>query len=676
MKRLLIALLMLAGLFVVTTAEQWFLMTPAARAQTNTFCASNLACTVTGVWTFNAVGNFNSIFYVDGTKYTTIEAALAANGCSSTIVVKGGFTETAAGDLFAGFHTGACLGALYLQASSVVTVNFPVLVPNGYTIKGDYGAHITAGGSFPTATVASANAQRSAGGVVTFTTSVGLGVALGTPLQMSRFTAINGTCIVTAIAGTAVTCQGNGGSVVNDTCNGTCTVTPPVVVLGDTPNYGGAFDHGSRLQDVVVECANIPGSTGIYSNSINELSGAGRIAPNNCVYRGIKIEQTAANSVQSAGGSPQNWDLQDLDITMSANSTIAQDSVGFEIAGTSSTIFADTSAERITVTANGAATQKMQSCMRLINTAAASFVRVHFEQCVDGIELNGQPNAGTSTPGAATLTPGVDLLGVSGNSTVTNVVHIRNVASGRNISIHGATLNGATNLVLDDINTNTVTAQDSILYRVNSDGSVCSSIAAIGCKSSGFFMAPSFRSTAANIASVGQIRLGNTDSACWRNAANNADICMQVNGSNQFQFANHLVPSTTGFQLGVGSLPWNALVLGTAATNNFTFTPGTTAAARAVSIPDPLTNVNLAFNLSATSSAFATATTAGTCVQSTTAVAGATTTMVAEASPVSTPGVGAVWSAFVSSAGNVTINECAVAASAGGTIAFNIRVHP
>lgn len=80
--------------------------------------------------------------------------------------------------------------------------------------------------------------------------------------------------------------------------------------------------------------------------------------------------------------------------------------------------------------------------------------------------------------------------------------------------------------------------------------------------------------------------------------------------------------------------------------------------------------------LTATSTAFATATTAGTCVQNTTAVTGATTSMVATASPVSTPGVGAQWSAFVSSAGNVTINECAVATSAGGTIAFNIRVTP
>ncbi len=85
---------------------------------------------------------------------------------------------------------------------------------------------------------------------------------------------------------------------------------------------------------------------------------------------------------------------------------------------------------------------------------------------------------------------------------------------------------------------------------------------------------------------------------------------------------------------------------------------------------------NYAQDIVATSAALATATTAGTCVQNTTAVAGSTTSMAVVASPVSTPGVGAVWSAFVSTNGTVTITECAVAASAGGSIAFNIRVIP
>jgi len=149
----------------------------------------------------------------------------------------------------------------------------------------------------------------------------------------------------------------------------------------------------------------------------------------------------------------------------------------------------------------------------------------------------------------------------------------------------------------------------------------------------------------------------------------------QVDDTGNGFFNSGVFSSTIGNIGGAGN-PWGNIFLGTAATNNFKFQPAATAAARTVSIPDPGTNVNLGFNLRATSAAFATATTAGTCVQNTTAVAGATTSMVAKVSPVSTPGVGAQWSALVSSAGNVTITECAVATSAGGTIAFNIEVTP
>lgn len=185
--------------------------------------------------------------------------------------------------------------------------------------------------------------------------------------------------------------------------------------------------------------------------------------------------------------------------------------------------------------------------------------------------------------------------------------------------------------------------------------------------------------------------LANID-LCYGDSASHSIKCNYNNGgfsflpltgtSNQWTAlqtfnSGTLLPSAPGAtDLGSTSFPFGNLWLGTGSTNNFKFAPATTSAARIISIPDPGVNTNLALNLTATSAAFATATTAGTCVQSTTAVTGATTTMVASASPVSTPGVGAVWSAFVSSAGNVTINECAVATSAGGSIAFNIRVTP
>jgi hypothetical protein len=160
---------------------------------------------------------------------------------------------------------------------------------------------------------------------------------------------------------------------------------------------------------------------------------------------------------------------------------------------------------------------------------------------------------------------------------------------------------------------------------------------------------------------IGQIPVFNTNS----NGFFSINLCPNgsiVPASSQWLFTVSLSP---GIQLPLGKGPqsFSAAITISGASQDISATLNALA-------PALTTNGNLV----ATSAAFATATTAGTCVQSTTAVAGATTSMVATASPVSTPGVGAVWSAFVSSAGNVTINECAVATSAGGTIAFNIRV--
>lgn len=52
-------------------------------------------------------------------------------------------------------------------------------------------------------------------------------------------------------------------------------------------------------------------------------------------------------------------------------------------------------------------------------------------------------------------------------------------------------------------------------------------------------------------------------------------------------------PSAGSGDLGSAALPWGNLWLGTAATNNFKFQPAATAAARVISIPDPLGPTNL-----------------------------------------------------------------------------------
>lgn len=66
---------------------------------------------------------------------------------------------------------------------------------------------------------------------------------------------------------------------------------------------------------------------------------------------------------------------------------------------------------------------------------------------------------------------------------------------------------------------------------------------------------------------------------------------------------------------------------------------------------------------------------AGACTSSTVTVTGATTSMVAQASPVTFPGAGFQWNAYVSAANTVTVNVCATAASGTPTAtAYNVRV--
>lgn len=80
-------------------------------------------------------------------------------------------------------------------------------------------------------------------------------------------------------------------------------------------------------------------------------------------------------------------------------------------------------------------------------------------------------------------------------------------------------------------------------------------------------------------------------------------------------------------------------------------------------------------NLSATSASLGgSALLAGQCSTNTTTVTGATTSMVALADPVTDPGTGAYWDAFVSSSNTVTTKVCATIALTPSASAYNIRV--
>lgn len=66
--------------------------------------------------------------------------------------------------------------------------------------------------------------------------------------------------------------------------------------------------------------------------------------------------------------------------------------------------------------------------------------------------------------------------------------------------------------------------------------------------------------------------------------------------------------------------------------------------------------------------------TVGTCASGTATVAGATTSMVAVASPNTYAGDGDYWVAYVSSANTVTVKVCATATLTPGATTYNVRV--
>jgi len=66
----------------------------------------------------------------------------------------------------------------------------------------------------------------------------------------------------------------------------------------------------------------------------------------------------------------------------------------------------------------------------------------------------------------------------------------------------------------------------------------------------------------------------------------------------------------------------------------------------------------------------------GTCDTGTVSIPGATTGMHASASPITDPGTGVVWEAWVSSADTVTVKECALLTLTPANTAYNVVVNP
>jgi hypothetical protein len=183
----------------------------------------------------------------------------------------------------------------------------------------------------------------------------------------------------------------------------------PVVRLGNGA-VGLAF--ASRLEHLTVDCSNIAGSTGIYSNEIQEMSGISF-----CVVAGFALHGVHCE------GNCANYEIDNCEIYPTST-------------GATNGLFLDTSfganvVRRTTVGVSGhlaAGVYVKDGCVTVLS--------LHVEDCTDGVLYDGADGA---------------VIGVSGPTASNNVTNlVRMCANSRHLSVTAITRNGATNAIKDD----------------------------------------------------------------------------------------------------------------------------------------------------------------------------------------------------------------------------------
>lgn len=211
--------------------------------------------------------------------------------------------------------------------------------------------------------------------------------------------------------------------------SGTFPINTEMIRLGD---LSGSIGVDTWVSDMHIDCNNIAGSIGVYSERINENSGAKRMSINNFMSRGVQIKQPAS------GGTPQHYTLDELEFGTSASTPAA--AIALDIANTSLT----TPFRRISRISIGGTTA-LTTAMK-IDGCSGRIEQVHIEHMTTGILV-----------GSVLACFGLTIADVDGLNNVTNLVSISNTGGQRSIMLYDISPAGATNAIVDNINTVTVT---------------------------------------------------------------------------------------------------------------------------------------------------------------------------------------------------------------------------
>ncbi len=183
----------------------------------------------------------------------------------------------------------------------------------------------------------------------------------------------------------------------------------------------------------------------MFSNTINELSGGDSLQIGNFTYRGVWIEKDANSS-----GTPNNYRFDDLEIypLNGADCGIYLRAVSGQHRGITNVTVVPVSGTFTT----GIDNSGMQGV----------YDRLHFEGCTDGYLLGNRGDADA----ADGVSAGIVISGVTGNNTVTTLVHLANTTEVHDVIVTALSARGGTNVLKDDLHSVTLTANYLGLYAI------------------------------------------------------------------------------------------------------------------------------------------------------------------------------------------------------------------
>jgi hypothetical protein len=191
-------------------------------------------------------------------------------------------------------------------------------------------------------------------------------------------------------------------------------INTPLVRIGD----GVRYSHGSRIENLTLDCNNVAGSTGVYTVDANELSGIENILITGFKLHGFHAE--VGNAII-----PGNLFIRNVEFYAGSGATYA--------------IFLDSIACSNTIeTVTTGVTGSLSAGIRLYRVSA-TVLNHHAEASTDGLSCQESS---------------VMAIGTTGHNTVTNLIHL--TGGYVQASFYNLATTGATNFIVDDPNQVTI----------------------------------------------------------------------------------------------------------------------------------------------------------------------------------------------------------------------------